>query len=280
MRPLSFTGDDFDKIRFLNELNQEKNKDKEKRYFDESNVKGKLNILQEEAKEMLERLMAGETVIFNEGKIISEVCEGDYLGQTDSKGFDPESVRDCIHWEIFSNENFFADKTRYGEYNVIDFTGISCYNREEVVKSCKEKLFNGFNTDKKYSEYTRRLNKNAIGTKGIDAFYSTDYSQKSRRIVLRNKSEWDSDRDFPKEYSNSKQKGFTMIKEDLSVFGDKYVKPFLWWDKKVDDAINKDLMLKITNKTPYYFEPINFLVWLMKNDDELYKQICPKAYDK
>ena|GEM_PF-4146729 len=111
-------------------------------------------------------------------------------------------------------------------------------------------------------------------------FYSTDYSQKARVIVLHNKTEWDSNRDFPKEYNDSNQKGYTPIKEDSSDFNNKYVKPFLWWDANVDNAINKDLINKIINKSPFYYDPINFLIWLMKNDDELYKQICPNAYSK
>ncbi len=42
--------------------------------------------------------MSGETVIFNDRRIVSEICEGDYLGQTDSKGFYPTTVRYCMHW--------------------------------------------------------------------------------------------------------------------------------------------------------------------------------------
>lgn len=280
IRPISFTNEDIANIRFLNELNTEKNKDKEKKFFDEQDVKRKTNVLQNEAKDLLDKLMAGETVIFNEGQIISEVAEGDYLGQTDSKGFDTKSVKNGMHWEIFSNINFFADKSKYSEYELIDFSKTSYYNREEVISNCRNYLFNSYNSDKKYTKYTKHLNKNAIAPAGIDMFYSTDYSQKARVIVLHNKTEWDSNRDFPKEYNDSNQKGYTPIKEDSSDFNNKYVKPFLWWDANVDNAINKDLINKIINKSPFYYDPINFLIWLMKNDDELYKQICPNAYSK
>lgn len=280
IRPITFTNEELENIRFLNELNHEKNKNKEKKYFDEQDVPRKTNALQDEAKELLDKLMTGETVIFNEGRIISEVAEGDYLGQTDSKGFDAKSVKNGMHWEIFSDENFFCDKTKYSEYDFIDFSKTSYFNREEVVTNCKEHLFNGFNSDKNYSKYTRHLNKNAIGIEGIEKFYSTDYSHKARVIVVHNKTEWDSNRNFPKEYNDSNQKGYTQIKEDLSDFNNKYIKPFLWWNENVDKAINKDLINPIKNKTPFYYDPINFLIWLMKNDDELYKQICPNAYNK
>lgn len=280
IRPITFTNEEIENIRFLNELNHEKNKNKEKKYFDEQDVPRKTNALQDEAKELLDKLMTGETVIFNEGRIISEVAEGDYLGQTDSKGFDAKSVKNGMHWEIFSDENFFCDKTKYGEYDFIDFSKTSYFNREEVVTNCKDHLFNSFNSDKNYSKYTRHLNKNAIGIEGIEKFYSTDYSHKARVIVVHNKTEWDSNRNFPKEYNDSNKKGYTQIKEDLSDFNNKYIKPFLWWNENVDKAINKDLINPIKNKTPFYYDPINFLIWLMKNDDELYKQICPNAYNK
>jgi hypothetical protein len=279
IRPISFTNEDIANIRFLTELNTEINKDKEKKFFDEQVTSRKTNILQNEAKELLDKLKAGETVIFNEGRIISEVAEGDYLGQTDSKGFDAKTVKNGMHWEIFSNVNFFSDKSKFSEYDFIDFSNISYYNREEVISNCRNHLFNSFNSDKNYTKYTKHLNKNAIGIEGIEKFYSTDYSHKARVIVLHNKTEWDSNRDFPKEYNDSNQKGYTPIKEDLSDFNNKYVKPFLWWDANVDKAINKDLINTINNKSPFYYDPINFLIWLMKNDDELYKQICPNSYN-
>lgn len=279
IRELSFTEDDFQRIRFLRELQFEKNKNIEKKYFDEPEVSRKANILQAEAKSTLDALISGETVIFNEGQIISEVAEGDYLGQTDSKGFDSTSVRNCMHWEIFSNINIFENKSKYREYDFIDFTNTNYFNREEVITNCKNHLFNSFNNDKNYAKYTKHLNKNAIAPAGIDVFYSTYYSHKARVIVLHNKTEWDFNRNFPQEYSDSNQKGYITIKEDLSDFNNKYVKPFLWWDENVNNAINKDLINPIVNKSPFYYDPINFLIWLMKNDDELYKQICPNAYN-
>lgn len=87
IRPIQFADEDFSKIRFLNGLNNERNKDREKKsFFDSDNENNSTNVLQEEAKEKIDKLMSGETVIFNDRKIISEICEGDYLGQTDSRG--------------------------------------------------------------------------------------------------------------------------------------------------------------------------------------------------
>jgi len=280
IKPIQFTDEDFSKIRFLNELSNERDKDKEKKsYFDSSNGNNLTNVLQEEAKEKIEKLMSGETVIFNEGRIISEVAEGDYLGQTYSKGFYPTTGRYCMHWEIFSNENFFSDKSEYSEYNIIDFTEINHYNRAEVIELCKDVLFKSYCEDVNYSRYLKHLDKNAIAPIGIDAYYSTKYSEKARYIVLHNKSEWDTNRDFVTEYSDSNQKGYIKV-ENLIEFNENYIKPFLWWNREIDNAINEKLEKKIVNKSPYYYEPINFLLWLMKNDDELYKQICPKSYEK
>lgn len=280
IKPIQFTDEDFSKIRFLNELSNERNKNKEKKsYLDSSNGNNLTNVLQEEAKEKIEKLMSGETVIFNDRRIVSEICEGDYLGQTDSKGFYPTTVRYCMHWEIFSNENLFSDKSEYSEYNIINFTEINHYNRAEVIELCKDVLFKSYCEDANYPRYLKHLDKNAIAPIGIDAYYSTKYSEKARYIVLHNKSEWDTNRDFVTEYSDSNQKGYIKV-DNLIEFNVNYIKPFLWWNREIDNAINEKLEKKIVNKSPYYYEPINFLLWLMKNDDELYKQICPKSYEK
>lgn len=278
--PLSFTEEEINSIRFLNEIRTEKDKQHEIKSFNEKiNESRKVNSLKNEAEDKYNRLTAGETVIFNDGKIVSEVCEGDFLGYTGSKGFDSKSVKSCLHWEIFSNEDIFDDITKFSEYKLLDFSNTSFFNREEVIELCKKNLFFGFSADEEYKKFTKHLGKNAIATKGIEAFYKSKYGLEARIIKLRNKSEWDSNRNFSKEYNDSNQKGYVQIK-DVDSFSEKYIKPFLWWDSSVDNAINKDLLIKINNKTPFYYDPINFLVWLMRNDDDLYKQICPKAYSK
>lgn len=182
-----------------------------------------------------------------------------------------------MHWEIFSNENLFSDKTEYGDYELINLTEINHYNRAEVIELCKDVLFKSYSVDARYSKYTKHLDKNAIAPIGIAAYYSTKYSEKARYVVLHNKSEWDANRDFVTEYSNSNQKGYTKI-DNITEFNENNIRPFLWWDSEIDHAINRNLKVKIVNKSPFYYEPINFLLWLMKNDDELYKQICPKSY--
>ena len=66
--------------------------------------------------------------------------------------------------------------------------------------------------------------------------------------MVKSKSLWSADRNVAEERSLCK--GFTFIKDDN--YGDRYEKPYLWWTKEVDDAINNNLVPKIVNKIVFF----------------------------
>lgn len=164
----------------------------------------------------------------------------------------------------------------------MDITEIDIYDRSQVINKYKDVLFGDFAKDSDLKKYVRHLDKNAITIQGIDAFYNSEYSDIAEKLVIKSKSLWDSNRNFSNEFS--KQKGFSDIIDEyitnVNYYDEKCVRPYLWWTDAVNSQINKDLTPKINNKIAYFFHPIVFLYWLMKNDEEVYKKICPNSYKK
>ena len=237
------------------------------------------SILKQEALNKLEDLRNGETVIFNNEKIVSEVADNSIVGYVGTKGFLPWNEENRIHFEIFSNENLLKNLPEYKE---IDITKIQIYDRSKIIESYKDILFGDFSKDSNLSEYVKHLDKNAISREGVDAFFNSTYADIAEKIVVISKSLWDSNRNFPEEFSN--RRGLLDIVDEyvtsINDYDKECVKPYLWWTNIVDDAINKDLTLKINQKQAFFFHPISFLYWLMKNDEEVYKLICPNSYQR
>ncbi len=238
-----------------------------------------INVLKQEAIDKLNKLKNGEIVIFNDSKIVSEVAENSIIGYVGTKGFLPWNEENRIHLEIFSNENLLKSLTEYKE---VDITEIDIYDRSQVINKYKDVLFGDFAKDSDLKKYVRHLDKNAITIQGIDAFYNSEYSDIAEKLVIKSKSLWDSNRNFSNEFS--KQKGFSDIIDEyitnVNDYDEKCVRPYLWWTDTVNKQINEDLEVKINNRTAYFFHPIIFLYWLMKNDEEVYKKICPNFYKK
>ena len=235
------------------------------------------NKLKEEATQKLLRLNNGEIVIFNDSNLISEVAEQDLLGYTGYKGFTFTDEKTKLHIEIFSNENIFKDTTKFPGYKEIDITDIDIYNRDKVIERFKDSLLKDFAEDNKFSAFCKYYEANGISPKGFESYYDSEHRISAEKIVVKSKNLWRCEFDFDSEYS--KGKGFIPLEEfffDAKNYSKNYVEPFLWWTDAVNTAINNDLEPKIVNKIVYHYHPINFLYWLMLNDDDLYKEVSPK----
>lgn len=207
-----------------------------------------ISVLKNEADIKLQKLKKGEIVIFNDGDMLSEVAEYDLIGYTGAKGILPYDEKNKIHIEIFSNENIFKDKNIFPEYCQVDISSIDIYDRSQVIEKYKETLFGDFINDVNYKKFTKHITHNALGRPGIEEFYKSEYKKKASKIVVKSKSLWSADRNVAEERSLCK--GFTFIKDDN--YGDRYEKPYLWWTKEVDDAINNNLVPKIVNKIVFF----------------------------
>lgn len=252
-------------IRFIKELLYEKD------YIYSSNVVSQYH---NTCIEKLKALKSGQTVIFNDiSGLIFEVAEHDIIGKVGSKGFSEKNVKDCIHWEIFSSENIF-DKDSV--YDLVDLSNTCRFDSKEVIDKLKDIMFFSFKEDDKYKKYCKYLDKkNEITRDGIEEYYNSTYRDNTLNIILKNRSEWDSTRDFSQEYKN--QKGMLKIK-DLDKFNKENVQPFLWWNDEINNAMNKELNIPFTSRIAYYYNPIKFLYWLMSIDDIFYKKISPTLH--
>ena len=252
-------------IRFIKELLYEKD------YIYSSNVVSQYH---NTCIEKLNALKSGQTVIFNDiSGLIFEVAEHDIIGKVGSKGFSEKNVKDCIHWEIFSSENIF-DKDSV--YDLVDLSNTCRFDSKEVIDKLKDIMFFSFKEDDKYKKYCKYLDKkNEITRDGIEDYYNSTYRDNTLNIILKNRSEWDSTRDFSQEYKN--QKGMLKIK-DLDKFNKENVQPFLWWNDEINSAMNKELNIPFTSRIAYYYNPIKFLYWLMSIDDIFYKKISPTLH--
>lgn len=252
-------------IRFIKELLYEKD------YIYSSNVVSQYH---NTCIEKLNALKSGQTVIFNDiSGLIFEVAEHDIIGKVGSKGFSEKNVKDCIHWEIFSSENIF-DKDSV--YDLVDLSNTCRFDSKEVIDKLKDIMFFSFKEDDKYKTYCKHLDKkNEITRDGIEEYYNSTYRDNTLNIILKNRSEWDSTRNFSQEYKN--QKGMLKIK-DLDKFNKENVQPFLWWNDEIDNAMNKELNIPFTSRIAYYYNPIKFLYWLMSIDDIFYKKISPTLH--
>lgn len=249
-------------------------------YVQNPNTKRKKNILSkyhDVCIQKLEKLKKGETVIFNDiTGLIFEVAEHDKIGRVGAKGFSEKDVRDCIHWEIFSSDNIFE---KDAAYELIDLSKVNRFDCDAVIEKLKDVMFSDFSDEKEYKKYCKHLSKNEITDKGIEKFYKTRFRDSTLNIILKNKSEWDSNRNFLDEYDDNNRKGHIKI-YNLEKFNKENIQPFLWWNDEINSAMNKDLETPFTGKIAFYYNPIKFLYWLMSVDDKYYKKICPKAYAK
>lgn len=254
-------------IRFIRELLYERD------YLYSTNVVSQYH---DTCIEKLNALKSGQTVIFNDiSGLIFEVVEHDIIGKVGSKGFSEKSVKDCIHWEIFSSENIF-DKDPV--YDLVDLSNTCRFDSNEVIEKLKDIMFFSFKKDDKYKKYCKYLDKeNEITRTGIEEYYNSTYRDNSLNIILKNRSEWDSTRNFSQEYK--KQKGMLKIK-DLDSFNKENVQPFLWWNDEINKAMNKELNIPFASRIAYYYNPIKFLYWLMSVDDIFYKKISPALHSK
>lgn len=254
-------------IRFIKELIYERD------YLYSTNVRSQYRNV---CVQKLNALKNGDTVVFNDvSGLIFEVTEHDIIGGVGSKGFSKKNVKDCVHWEIFSSENIFKNDSAY---DLVDLSNTHRFNSNEVIEKLKDIMFFSFKKDEKYKKYCKYLDKkNEITRDGIEKYYNSSYRNNTLNIVLMNKSEWDSTRNFSQEYKN--QKGMLKI-DDLDSFNKENVQPFLWWNEEINKAMNSELTVPFTSKIAYYYNPIKFLYWLMSVDDIFYKKICPTLHSK